>query len=341
MSSRKDAIQHFFRRHLKIFAGLVLAALMASLVVGGVLFYRYRTGPDYAFKLLRSALNEGNKAKLAAMVDFRALSEDLVQAVPAVYQQTAANATQKAEMQDEAQRQALKALGAGRDAKPATVLPRKLFEAVPFVPEDIIFQFTAGMKLEKTPDGAQIASRFTHNGLQTNFPVRLLLERKQSGWLVTRLLNAQEVVSLYKVAMDAVLAEDEAKLAKKNETILSRMRAHFNSPQCLVSAHLMGSRREAMLVIKVAARNTDTTTLHSVNLLCDVRAGNGSPVYSRQLDVVQRVYSGGAFSNTWTIVLDTDSEEATRLLQAGPLSCTVEPRVMSVGVGEILFPRKD
>jgi hypothetical protein len=275
------------------------------------------------------------------MVDFRALSEDLVLAGIAAYPQAAMNETQKAEMQDKAQRLALKALEAGKDAKPETVLPRKLFEPVPFVPEDVIVQFTAGMKLEKTSGGVQIRSQFTHNGLQTNFPLRLLRERRQNGWLVTRLLNAQELVSLYKGATDAVLAADEAKLAEKNEKILSRMRAHFDSPQCLASVNLMGSKQEVMLVVKVTAKNTDTTTLHNVNLLCDVRAGNGTPVYSRQLNVVQRVYGGGAFSNTWTVVLEADSEEAARLLQAGPLSCTVDPKVMSVGMGEILYPRKD
>jgi hypothetical protein len=337
VSSRKDAIQRFFRAHRKSLAGLVFAVLIVSLAAGAVLFHRYRTGPDYAFKNLRAALNEDDKVRLATMVDFRSLSEDLIQAA---YPQ-ATNEAQKAEMRDEAQRRALKALAAGKDAKPAIALPRRLFEPVPFVPEDVVAQFAAGMKLEKASDGVQIRSQFTHNGLQTNFPVRLLMERRQSGWLVTRLLNAQDLVSLYKGAMDAVLAEDEAKLAEKNEKIVSKMRLHFDSPQCLAAVNLMGSQQEAMLVVKVTAKNTDTATLHNVNLLLDVRASNGSLAYSRRLEVVQRVYGGGEFSNTWTVVLDANSEEAARLLRAGPLSCTVEPKVMSVGVGEILYLRKD
>ena len=341
MSSRKDAIQRFFRAHLKVVAGIVLSALLVSLAAGAVVLYRYRTGPDYAFKNLRNALSEGDKAGLATMIDFRSLSEDLVRAVLAVYPQAVANETQKADMQDTAQRLALKSLTAGKDTKPEAVLPRKLFEAVPFVPEDVIAQIAAGMKFEKTSGEAHIRSQFTHNGLQTAFPLRLLMERRQGGWRVTRLLNAQELVSLYKGAMDAILVEDKAKLAEKNEKITSKMHAHFASPQCLVSASLMGDKRAAMLIVKVTAHNTDTTTLHSVDLLCDVRASNGASVYSRQLNVVQRVYGGGDFSNTWTVVLEADSEEATRLLQASPLSCTVEPKVMSIGVGEILYLRKD
>ena len=167
------------------------------------------------------------------------------------------------------------------------------------------------------------------------------MERRRDNWLATRLLNAQELAVLYKGAMDAILAEDEAKLAEKNEKIMARIRAHFDSPQCVAVANLMGSKREVMLVVKVTANNRDTTTLHDVNLLCTVRADNGTPVYSRQLNVVQRVNGGEAFSNIWTVVFDADNEEAARLLQAGPLSCSVEPKVMSVGVGEILYPRKD
>jgi hypothetical protein len=275
------------------------------------------------------------------MIDCRALSGDLGQGVLAVYPQATVSETRRMEMCDEAQRLALKALTAKQDTKREAVPPRKLFEAVPFVPEDVIAQFTAGMKLEKVSGEARICSQFVHNDLQTNFPVCLSMERRQGGWLVTHVLDAQDLVKLYKGAMDAILAEDDAKLTEKNEKIQSKMRAHFASPQCLAAANLLGDRQDAMLVIKVTAKNTDTTTLHNVNLLCDVRAGDGTPVYSRQLNVVQRVYGGGEFSNTWTVTLDAGSEEAAKLLQAGPLSCTVEPKVMSVGAGEMLYPRQD
>ncbi|MDR0239256.1 MAG: DUF2939 domain-containing protein [Deltaproteobacteria bacterium] len=341
MSSRYDVIRGFFRAHLKIFTGLALAALIVMLGAGSLLFYRYHAGPDYAFAALRAALNEGNKAALARMVDFQALSKDLVQGVLAVYGQAATSETRRMEMCDEAQRLALKALAVKQDAKRETVPPRKLFEAVPFVPEDVIAQFAAGMKLEKVSGGTRICSQFVHNELQTNFPVCLSMERRLGGWLVTHVLDAQDLVKLYKGAMDAILAEDNARLAEKNEKIQSKMRAHFASPQCLAAANLMGDQQDAMLVIKVTAKNADTTTLHNVNLLCDVRAGDGTLVYSRQLNVVQRVYGGGAFSNIWTVTLDAGSEEAAKLLQAGPLSCTVEPKVMSVGAGEILYPRQD
>ena len=343
MSSRKEAIQGFFREHRKLFAGLGLTVLVVSLAVGSILLYRYRTGPEYAFKNLRAALNEGDKAVLATMVDFRVLAEDLVLAVQAAYPQAVADAARQAELQDEAQRMVLKALAVGKDAKPKpeSAPPRKLFESVPPVPEDVIAQFAAGMKLEKTTGKAQILSGFTHDGLQTEFSLRLLMERRQSGWLVTRLLNAQEVFRLYKGAMDAIQAGDEAKLAEKNEKIMAKMRAHFHAPQCVASVALMSSQQEAMLIVKVTANNTEATALHSVNLWCDVRAGNATPVYGRQLNVVQRVDRGGAFANTWTVLLEADSEDAVRLLQAGPLSCTVEPRVMSVGLGEMLYPRTD
>ena len=341
MSSRKEAIQAFCRERRKALVGLALGVLVVALAVGGVLLYLHRTGPDYVFTNLRVALNEGDKAGLAAMVDFRALSEDLVQAALDAYPQNAADAAHKAEMQDEAQRLVLKALAVVKDAKPESAPPRKLFAPVPFVPEDVVAQFAAGMKLEKTPGKAQILSRFTHNGLQTEFPLRLLMERRQGGWLVTRLLNAREVVGLYKGATEAIQADDEAKLAEKNAIIMEKMRAHFHAPQCLASVTLMGGRQEAMLVVKVTANNTGATTLHSVNLWCDVRAGNGTSVFGRQLDVVQRVEKGGSFGNTWTVLLDAAGEEAARLLQAGPLSCTVDPRVVSIGLGEVLFPRTD
>jgi hypothetical protein len=356
VSSHKDGTQSFFKAHLKLFVGLVLVVLIGASAVGAVLFYFHYIGSERAFKNLHAALGEGNKAVLATMIDFRSLSEDFVRAVLVAYPLAAANETQQAELQDEAQRLVLKAMAGEKSGKPETAAPRKLFEPVRMVPEDVIAQVAAGLKLDKTSSGApiwsriksgeasggvQISSRFTHNGLQTDFPLRLLMERRRGGWQVTRLLNAQEIVGLYKGATDAIRAADEAKLAEQNEKIMARMRAHFNSPQCTAAVNMVSDKQEAMLVVKVTADNTDTTTLHHVNLQCDVRVSSGALIFSRQLNVVQRVYSGGAFSNVWTVLLEAKSEEAVRLLQAGPLSCTVEPRVMSVGMGEILYPRKE
>jgi hypothetical protein len=337
--SSNNAKEGFFGAHKKKIVG-ILVVLALSLGAGGAFFHVYSSGPDYAFKSLKSALRDDDKAKIATIMDFRSLSEDLIHAVLAVYPKSAANETQAAELRDEAQRQAFKALSAGKASKQEAVPPRKLFEPVPFVTEDLIPQLAAGMQLEKSK-GVQILTKFNHSGLQTVFPLRLLMERRQDKWRVTRLLNAMELVGLYKGAMDVILAADEAKLAEKNEKITAKMRAHFDSPKCIASMNRMGGKHEAMLVVKVTAVNKEPATLHNVNLLCEVRASNGTPVYSRQLSVVQRVFGGDAFSNTWTIALDADSEEAARLLQAGPLSCSVEPKVMSVGVGEVLYPRKD
>ena len=340
MSSPKDAIQGFFKAHVRIFAGLALVALVGAIAFGIVAFQRYRTGVDTAFQTLRLALQTGDKLMLATMVDFRALSEDFVRAVVAVHPQAATDEMQQLELQDEAQRQVLKALAGKKSTKAGAAAPRKIFTPVPLVPEDIIAQIAAGLKLEITTDGAQLGSKFTHEVLQTDFPLRLRMERRQDAWRVTRLLNAQEVVGLHKAAMDAIRAGDDAAWTAENEKILARMHAHFNAPTCLAAVNLMAGKREAILVVKVTADNTDTTTLHHVNLLCDVRAGNGSSVYSRQLNTVQRVSGGGSFANTWTVVLEAGSEDAARLLRAGPLSCTVEPKVMSVGVGEVLYPHK-
>jgi hypothetical protein len=335
------SIRDFFRARRKFFLALFLVAFCGALAVGAVLLYRYQTGPDRAFQNLQAALSMNDKAALAALVDFRSLSEDFVQAVSAVYPQAAADETQRAEMRDEAQREVLKILAAKKSAKTEASTPRKRFAAVPFVPEDVIAQIAEGLKLETSADGAQLWSKFTHHGLQADFPLRLGMERRRDAWMVTRLLNAQELASTYKGAVDPNRAGNEAAQAKKKKKILARMRKHFNEPQCLAAINVLGNKHEAMLVVKVTAHNLDTTTLHHVNLMCDVRAGNGTQVYSRQLNVVQRVYGGGPFANTWTIVLDADSEDAVRLLRAGPLSCTVEPKVLSVGVGEVLYPRKN
>jgi hypothetical protein len=357
------SIRGFFKKSLKVFVVLGLVMLVGSLAAGAFFYYRHHTGPGKALQALLVALGTGDKAGLAVMVDFRALAEDLAEAVNAVYPQDAADETQYAEMRDAIQSQAFQTLAVKKGAKPASAVQHKPFAPVPPVPGDIIAQIAAGLKLEtisddppapedligriaarlklgKAPDETQLWSHFIHHELHVDLPLRLRMERRQGAWTVTHLLNAQEVVTLYKEAADALRAEDIAGREGENEKTLARMRAHFHEPQCMAAVHLMSNKHEAMLVVKVTASNTDTTTLHHVNLTCDVRAGNGTQVYSRQLNVVQRVQSGGAFANTWTVVLDADSEDAVRLLRAGPLSCTVEPTVLSVGVGEILYQRK-
>jgi len=231
---------------------------------------------------------------------------------------------------------ALLAAGLRRDAPPEEILARLAAEW-----RDVSAQIAAGLTSETMPGGMQLRSQFTHKGLQAEFPVRLLMERRNGVWVVTRLLNAQELLNRYKEAAAALRAGDIAVRTDENEKIRARMHAHFYEPQCLASVNLLSGKRDAVLVVKVTASNTDTTPMLHVNLLCEVRAGNGKPVLlSRQLNVARRVNGGGSFANTWTVVLDANSEEAVRLLQAGPLSCTVEPKSLGVGGGEILYPRK-
>jgi hypothetical protein len=100
VSSRNDAVQRFFKAHRKLFAGLALVALIAALAAAAVRFYLYRAGPGYAFANLHAALVEGDKARLADMVDFRALSEELVLAALAVYPQAAGDETRKARSEE-------------------------------------------------------------------------------------------------------------------------------------------------------------------------------------------------------------------------------------------------
>jgi hypothetical protein len=334
-------IQGFLRASRKFLVGLVVVGLIGGLTYGGVKYYRYSKGAEQAFQKLHVALTTGDKLGLAVMVDFRSLSEDMIRAVAAVYPQAATDEMRQVELQDEAQQMALNLLSGKKGAKPDPSAKRKLFSPVPLLPDDIFPQIAAGLRLETRSNERHIWTRFRHGDLQAIFPMHMLFEQRRDAWVVTRLLNAHDLVSMYKEAADTLHSGDESERAEDNERIMNRMRAFFHAPQCQASVSLLDGKNEAVLVVKVTANNAETETLHHVNLLCDVGAAGGKPVFSRQLNVVQRVSSGAAFSNTWTVVLDAQSEEAVGLLRAGPLSCTVDPKVLSVGMGEILYPRKN
>ncbi len=352
-------VRNFLQAHTRLCAICALGVCLMALGAGGFFFYRYRTGPDYAFKMLHKALADGDTAVPAKMIDFSALSDDIVRAVLTVQPSPAASEADKAEMRDEAQRLVLRSLaharvsgggggghgesggehgGGGKGSPPP---PRKMHDPVPALPEDAVAQLAAGLKPEKTREGVVLRGVFTNNVLHTEFPVRLLMERRNGGWAVTRLLNAVELAELYKSARDALKAEDEAALAEKNEKIFEEMRPYFEAPACAVSVGVLSDKVEALMLIKATAKNSGAETLQNVNMLCSVTDAAGNTLFERQLNAVRRVFPGRMFENSWTVSLDAAAPATQALLNAGPLSCTVRPLVMTLGNGKLLYPRNE
>lgn len=343
----------FVTSHARLCAGIAVCVIVVSAAAGGFAVYRHRAGADYAFQKLHQALRLADSAVLARMIDFSALSEELVQAVLAVYPHAAENDARRAEMRDEAQRLALAALdfaragggggghgegGHGGSGKESTPPPRKISDPIPFLPEDAVSQIAAGLKMEKSPAGIVLRAHYTNNVLQRTFPVEMGMERRRNGWVVTRLFNARELVALFKEGSEALRAEDKARLEEKNAKITAEMREYFDLPSCSVSAGLIANKLEALMLIKVAAVNTGKEILRNVNLLCKVSGAGGQLVFEKQLNAAQRVFPGEKFDNSWWVSMDADSAETGRLLGAQPLSCAVELKSVTLGHGRILYP---
>jgi hypothetical protein len=341
----------WLRERRKPVAALAAGILFTFLAAGGGYAYVYFTGAEHAFKKLRRALNEADGAGLAAMVDFSALSSDFARAVLGTYPRVGENEDERRrEIGREAQRRILDALaharenakGGGHDGKEsAPPPPRKLFDPVPLLPPDVIGQISAGLRLDRAPGGVVLSSAFAHNVLRADFPVRLLFERRRDGWVVAGLLNARELTETFKRGADALRAGDEAKLAERNAGIAAEMGRHFSSPSCAVSAGMLADGLEALMIIRVEARNSGGEALQNVNLMCRVSGATGKELFSRQLQAVQRVFSGEDFKYSWTVSLDAGAAETRDILNSAPLVCSVEPKVMTLGDGRLLYPRSE
>ena len=330
----------FLQKNMKMLIVIGISFLSLILLGGGFFIYRSLTGPEHAGKQLRQALIEANSMQLAASVDFAKLADDLARAVLAACPELAQGEEALAEMKDEAQRLLLKALSESQIKSEEKKAPRKPFEPVPFLPPDFIAQLAGALRFEAGPPPV-LRTKFVHPVLEAEFNISLALERKQGQWQISRLLNADEVVAAYQQASAALRAEDEARLAEKNEKIKEQMLEHLSTLTCTVSAALLGNKSEGLMVIHVQGANPGELTVNNATFGCRVSSQSDSPLlYTQQLAMSQQIAGGGKFSESWALELDPAKPEHNKILQAGPLSCTVELLMLSLSNGKILYPHK-
>lgn len=321
-----------------------LAVLL--LAVGGAYgwkVYTFRKGPEHAVELLRKALQDTRLDTLAKMVDFRDLSLDMAQNIIAVRPRAAPQARTPEEAQallaETIQQTLLQSLESARspDNAKAPIPPGAPLAPLPM---NFITQLADGLAIQSTKDGVVFLRKdVEYPRAETTFPLVLLMENRPGwNWVVTRVVNAEELVRMFTAAEDNLQRQRDAAFDEKNALELRLMNNQLRLVSCTAHAQRLSGKNTAILSMEVIGHNIGKDAVHNLNLR--VALTGSSVTAEKQVNMAQRINPGENFSYTWNADISEPTPENEGLLQADNLQCSATPHSMTLSSGKLLYIRE-
>ena len=331
-----------FRRHLKWLLLVLLGVGMAGAVIAGMRYYKYRQSAQYAFVSLKEALSPADVGVLAKRVDFNAISRHLAEESIKSFPFFKQGPEQMHDLQTVFQVGLLRIFKTAPEEVPEEKDPKKKLLAPMFVlPADFLEQFSAGLTMHSAEkDAALLTTSVRHPLLEKNFPIILSMARTSRGWVVRDLLNARELVKGFHDAMIQRLHARRGMLTSQKESTVRRMDEILPIQSCSASAGLISDRRTLLLAVRVIARNRSNVTVQNMNVQASITDRKGRELLRRFLNAVQPTAPGEDFDWNWNIELDGHGELGRQVLAAGPLSCNVEWKTLTLGSSHVLHAQE-
>lgn len=327
------------KRYKWILVGAILFLFLLVSVIFGVHFYQYRASPEYTFTKLQTAIQSQNISQLATLIDFRKISSHIAEETAKSFPFFMHGPHQIQKISNVFQGAMLKYLKiknpANDDAKitdPEELLKKPIY----ILPEDIIVQLGANLQLRNGDKNSQIIlTSFEHPILKQHFPLVLRMLKTNDGWIISDLVNAQELVSSFRKILEDRLKTIRTRQVEKAKAIIKEMHEAMDIQSCTAQAGLISDHKTVLLVVHLMARNKTGLTVKNVNAATRISNARNVVVLERNLNSVEPTPPGGDFSYRWIIELDSASEEGHRLLTTGPLSCAVTWRTMTMSSARV------
>lgn len=329
---------------LRLVLGISLVVIL--LAMGGAYgwkTYKFQQSPEFALQNLNKALLAGKKEELAHMVDFRSLATHLATTIYARRPETPATGTRDQSVMllaDAVQRMLLTALEPAKDDKAPPAVPRE--SPLAPLPANFSSQLVGKLTLQSQKEGVAFAVvNINYGRVEKDFPLLLLMENKPDGWRVTKLANADEVVTLFVNAEHYLHSQRDQALKEKNDEQLGRMNAQLEIRSCTAAVLRLSDKKTVLLSAQLIALNRGPHTIHNMNLMATftpVSAPNTK--YPRRVNIAVRMPPGEHITHTYNAELNMDNPEDAALAAAGPLQCTISPSAMALSSGEVLHLRE-
>lgn len=334
---------------LKAKLKIALVLLVIALGYGGYegwKYYQYLQSSQYAFDMLKESLKSIDEEKLSAQVNFPMLTQHVAQCVAVTYPFIEQGNNQLAAISKRAQdylRESLLAKDNGRQR--GTLTPEEaLQQPLDILPHDFVKQLESSLALNATgtgnPNLAFVSATLHHPQFDMDFNLIFYLQRTGSGWVLTDLANAPELVAQFR---EAQLKRNEAKrllLIKKNEITQQRMNSILPIQSCEAAAGVISDNKTLLVRVIVLGRNATADRVNGYSLHVTILNEAGKPILDRYLDKAVPLQPGEPFNQAWTIEMSADSDIGKALLAGGKLKCLTRWQTVALNNGEVLYIRE-
>lgn len=332
-------------------AKLKIALVLLVLALGysaweGWKYYQYRQSSQCAFDTLSETLKSIDEEKLAQQVDFSSLAQHVAQCVAEFYPFIEQGSNQRTAITGRLQSYLLERLLAKEKGRQhAALSPEEaLQQPLEVLPPDFVKQLQHSLALNATgtgnPDTAFLSATLHHPQLDKDFNLIFLLQRTSSGWMVTDLANAREVVAQFR---EAQLKRNEARqlqMIKKNQATQQRMNATLPLQTCEAAAGVISDNKTLLVRVIAVGRNATAERINGFSLHVSILSEDGKPILERFLDKAVPLQPGEPFKQDWTIEMAADSDVGKALLAGGKLQCKTRWQTMALNNGDVLYIRE-
>lgn len=337
-----DNLAARLRAH-KIIGGVVIC-LLAALVVAGCIYgwqqYQYRQTSEFAFTKIKEALSPPEPARLAKLVDFNSLTDDLANAVARNFPFFQAGADQQRNIKHIIQTALLKRfLGKEEKSKKTEEESEeaRLARELQILPPDFISQLVSSLSINPTDkDNALISAKIDNPQLSGPFTLVFNMRRTKDGFRVQHMVNANETAQHLRAAM---LARHKAKREaqeRKNAATAKQMNSILPIQSCTADAGYLSDGRTVVMVVHVLARNISDVQVNNMSLDASISGPRGNVIVRRYLNAAQAAPQGSDFSHRWNFELDGASELARSLVGARHLTCNAKWQTLGLNNGKVL-----
>lgn len=337
-----SSLMVFSGKHLRTLLILLIATILGVGGYYGWSFYRYRQSCQFTFTELQRSMTSAEVGKLAAIVDFNTISEEMARAMAKSFPFFRSGPDQVHELKNIIQSQILKAVldqnnEQSKKEEGETDTEKLLMQPLQILPSDSIAQLAGNLSLKTTDeDSALITSFIQHPTLDTKFELLMRMVKTPDGWILRNFVNAGELIAQFRQLWIARLEARHAILVNKRAAVLKRMENTLAIRSCSAGAGLLSDGKTILAGVHVTALNKSKLTVKNIAL--DVRLCNaeGKTLLRRILNATCDLASGMELDRRWTIELDVQSEEGRSLLAAGTLQCIPTWRTLSLSSSEVL-----
>ncbi len=336
-------LKDFVKTKLWYIVGTIVFIAISTGGFFGWKHYTFLQSPEHFLERLNLATQSNDFATLAALVDFRGISEDVAKHIvraPIPPTPDKPRETNYIVMSEQIQKDFIVGMqNKDKEVKPnPNQTPLAPLEPLP---ADFVAQIAGKFKLETAVENEAIISVSVHYPRLKKDYKLLFSINKKDDWIVTRFRNIDVIIKDYIAEENKLEVLRDLKFQKDNAAIQARMNAQFSVKECTAFVHT-ASDGTSTLFVRINGYNNGPYIIRNMAFATTVTATTeqGNIEFNRNLNMAARLLPGVDLQDSYSVTLDPNVEQAAEILSAQSFSCTAKVSFMTLGNGQLLFTKK-